>query len=191
MNLEPIILAELRRGGPPIWAAGTYPRGAEVRSSANLRRYVRVTTGVSNADPSDDGAGWLPCDGDVLDAIATVNSAVGDARNDIAAVAAAVNATRSEIATQGVRVQSGTVSAPSGPPSTTAKYVDVVIAAVNPAKTTLSKLTDAPIGGGRYEVASQIKLLSSTVLRVTHSYKSSDGEWWWGGELVWEVAEWN
>ena len=33
MNLDPVILAELMRGGPPLWVSGrTYPVGVVVRS---------------------------------------------------------------------------------------------------------------------------------------------------------------
>ena len=59
MSLEPIILAELQRGGPPLWISGrTYPKGWEVRSPANLQRYVRKVEGAGAADPSADAANW-------------------------------------------------------------------------------------------------------------------------------------
>lgn len=61
MSLEPIILAELQRGGPPLWVSGrTYPKGWEVRSPANLQRYVRKVAGAGAADPSADSDNWEP-----------------------------------------------------------------------------------------------------------------------------------
>ena len=52
MSLEPIILAELQRGGPPLWVSGrTYPKGATVRSLTNLQQYVRKVAGAGAADP--------------------------------------------------------------------------------------------------------------------------------------------
>ncbi len=59
MNLDPIILAELQRGGPPLWVSGrTYPKGWEVRSLVNLQRYVRKVAGAGDTDPSADAANW-------------------------------------------------------------------------------------------------------------------------------------
>ncbi len=59
MNLDPIILAELQRGGPPLWVSGrTYPKGWEVRSPANLQRYVRKVAGAGATDPSADTGNW-------------------------------------------------------------------------------------------------------------------------------------
>ena len=59
MSLEPIILAELQRGGPPLWVSGrTYPKGWEVRSPANLQRYVRKASGAGATDPSEDTDNW-------------------------------------------------------------------------------------------------------------------------------------
>ena len=61
MNLDPIILAELQRGGPPLWISNrTYPKGWEVRSPANLQRYVRKVDGAGATDPSADAANWEP-----------------------------------------------------------------------------------------------------------------------------------
>ncbi len=77
MNLDPVILAELQRGGPAMWASGrTYPAGAEVRSPTNLQRYVRIAAGSGTTDPSADSANWLLWSKRVEDAIATVSTSV-------------------------------------------------------------------------------------------------------------------
>ena len=61
MSLEPIILAELQRGGPPLWVSDrTYPKGWEVRSPANLQRFVRKVAGAGDTDPSADTDNWEP-----------------------------------------------------------------------------------------------------------------------------------
>ena len=61
MSLDPIILAELQRGGPPLWISNrTYPKGWEVRSPANLQRYVRKVDGAGATDPSADANNWEP-----------------------------------------------------------------------------------------------------------------------------------
>ena len=61
MSLDPIILAELQRGGPQLWVSGrTYPKGWEVRSPANLQRYVRKVEGAGGTDPSADTDNWEP-----------------------------------------------------------------------------------------------------------------------------------
>ena len=61
MSLEPIILAELQRGGPPLWVSGrTYPKGWAVRSPANLQSYVRKVAGAGDTDPSADNDNWEP-----------------------------------------------------------------------------------------------------------------------------------
>jgi CTP synthase len=49
MNLDPIILAELQRGGPPLWISNrTYPKGWEVRSPANLQRWDNMVYEVEH-----------------------------------------------------------------------------------------------------------------------------------------------
>lgn len=95
MNLDPVILAELMRGGPPPWVSGrTYPVGAVVRSPGNLQSYVRVTAGAGNTDPSGDDANWMILSKRVEDAVAVCQTAVGTSRN---AVQGTVNAARDDV----------------------------------------------------------------------------------------------
>ena len=108
MNLDPILLAELQRGGPPLWVSGrTYPVGFVVRSPGNLESYVRVTAGAGNADPSGGDANWMLSSKRVESAVAAVLDSVSAARteagwwrdavqNSVTAVRDSVSAGRTE-----------------------------------------------------------------------------------------------
>lgn len=108
MNLDPMILAELMRGGPPLWVSGrTYPAGFVVRSPGNLQSYVRVTAGAGNADPSGGDANWMLSSkrvesavGAVLDSVSAARTEAGwwrDAvQNSVTAVRDSVSAGRTE-----------------------------------------------------------------------------------------------
>ncbi|GEM_PF-3905439 len=83
MNLDPILLAELQRGGPPLWVSGrTYPVGAVVRSPGNLQSYVRVIAGAGNADPSGGDANWMILSKRVEDAVTAVRDSLSAARTE-------------------------------------------------------------------------------------------------------------
>lgn len=83
MNLDPVILAELMRGGPPLWVSGrTYPVGVVVRSPGNLQTYVRVTAGAGNADPSGGDANWMILSKRIETAIAALADTVSAARTE-------------------------------------------------------------------------------------------------------------
>lgn len=83
MNLDPVILAELMRGGPPLWVSGrTYPVGFVVRSPGNLQTYVRVTAGAGNADPSGGDANWMILSKRIETAIAALADTVAAARTE-------------------------------------------------------------------------------------------------------------
>lgn len=83
MNLDPILLAELQRGGPPLWVSGrTYPAGFVVRSPGNLQSYVRVTAGAGNADPSGGDANWMILSKRVEDAVTAVRDSLSAARTE-------------------------------------------------------------------------------------------------------------
>ena len=83
MNLDPILLAELQRGGPPLWVSGrTYPVGFVVRSPGNLENYVRVTAGAGNADPSEGDANWMILSKRVEVAVTAVRDSLSAARTE-------------------------------------------------------------------------------------------------------------
>ena len=91
MNLDPIILAELQRGGPPLWVSGrTYPKGWEVRSPANLQRYVRKVDGAGATDPSADAANWEPWSKTVDTTLAQLATSVANVKAVADALATSV-----------------------------------------------------------------------------------------------------
>ena len=91
MNLDPIILAELQRGGPPLWISGrTYPKGWEVRSPANLQRYVRKVDGAGATDPSADAANWEPWSKTVDTTLAQLATSVANVKAVADALATSV-----------------------------------------------------------------------------------------------------
>ncbi|SFE10019.1 hypothetical protein [Paracidovorax konjaci] len=91
MSLDPVILAELLRGGPPMWVSGrAYPAGVEARSPANWQRYVRINAGAGATDPSIDDVNWLLWSKRIEDAVAVTNTAVGQVNTSVGNVSAAV-----------------------------------------------------------------------------------------------------
>ena len=91
MSLDPIILAELQRGGPQLWVSGrTYPKGWEVRSPANLQRYVRKVDGAGATDPSADAANWEPWSKTVDTTLAQLATSVANVKAVADALATSV-----------------------------------------------------------------------------------------------------
>ena len=91
MNLDPIILAELQRGGPPLWISGRiYPKGWEVRSPSNLQRYVRKLEGAGATDPSADAANWEPWSKTVDTTLAQLATSVANVKAVADALATSV-----------------------------------------------------------------------------------------------------
>ena len=91
MNLDPIILAELQRGGPPLWISNrTYPKGWEVRSPANLQRYVRKVDGAGATDPSADANNWEPWSKTVDTKLAALATSVANVKAVADALATSV-----------------------------------------------------------------------------------------------------
>ena len=91
MNLDPIILAELQRGGPPLWISNrTYPKGWEVRSPANLQRYVRKVDGAGATDPSADANNWEPWSKTVDTTLAQLATSVANVKAVADALATSV-----------------------------------------------------------------------------------------------------
>ena len=169
MSLEPIILAELQRGGPPLWIAGrTYPKGATVRSAANLQPYVRKQAGAGATDPSADTDNWELWSKSVDTTLATLGTKVTDVRAVVDALTVtlanvkgtveALNSTPRSIKS----VQRGVSTPPAG-------YTDVnvAIAPVNMAKSYLNLLTTRSYG--QDDVQSQIELVfvNSSTIKVT------------------------
>ena len=173
MSLEPIILAELQRGGPPLWVSGrTYPKGWEVRSPANLQRYVRKVAGAGATDPSADTDNWEPWSKTVDTAVASLAASVANVKAVVDAIYALPRGVK--------RVQRGLTSVNQA--------VDVTINEVNPAKTQVNLLTaySYAVPSQTSEALCRLQLVSSTVLRMS-GYKNSNNNY--GVSLSWEVIE--
>ena len=185
MSLEPIILAELQRGGPPLWVSGrTYPKGATVRSPTNLQQYVRKVAGASAADPSADSDNWELWSKTVDTTLATLATNIANVKAVVDAISAAPRGIKS--------IQRGiTTKALSA-----AEFMDVTIAAVVPSKTTVSLLSSSVLSTGSYDnwYLQQVSLLNATTLRVTGRlamYDATNGWRYSGVPVSWEVVEYH
>lgn len=99
MSLEPIILNELQRGGPPLWVADrTYRAGQCVLSPSDWQVYVRTAPGVGAADPQDDTAHWVRWGASVEAAVAQLSTAVDVVSDGLYEVAAMTTAIGSAVA---------------------------------------------------------------------------------------------
>ena len=186
MNLDPIILAELQRGGPPLWVAGrTYRASQCVLSPTDWQVYMRATNGVGAIDPKNDGDNWVRWGAAIEAAVAMVGEAVLGVSGQAAAIQATVNAIN---AAKGIKSVQRGVTTPStidyGNGYFGSDPVVVTIAAVNPAKTMIN-LTSMRVGTG----VNKLRLLSGTQLEVTSYSEDAIGKK--GKECAWEVIEWN
>ena len=173
MNLEAIILAELQRGGPPLWVSGrTYPKGATVRSLANLQKYVRKVAGAGATDPSADTDNWEPWSKTVDTAVASLAASVANVKAVVDAIYALPRGVK--------RIQRGLTSVNQA--------VDVTINEVNPAKTQVNLLTaySYAVPSQTSEALCRLQLVSSTVLRMS-GYRNSNSNN--AASLSWEVIE--
>ena len=173
MNLEAVILAELQRGGPPLWVSGrTSPKGATVRSLANLQKYVRKVAGAGAADPSADTDNWEPWSKTVDTAVASLAASVANVKAVVDAIYALPRGVKS--------VQRGLTRVN--------QEVDVTINEVNPAKTQVNLLTaySYAVPSQTSEALCRLQLVSSTVLRMS-GYRNSNS--YNDASLSWEVIE--
>lgn len=189
MSLDPIILAELQRGGPPLWVPGRpYRVGQCVRSPADLQQYVRRTNGSGATDPKDDSDNYLRWSKELEAAIALVGAAVLDVSGKADGIQATVNAMN---AAKGIKSVQRGITTPNAGTNGAISETMVTIAAVNPAKCTLSLLS----GGlntstmDPVTVRFSLRLVSDTRLGVTSGYSIaySGG----GFPCSWEVVEWH
>ena len=205
MNLDPIILAELQRGGPPLWISNrTYPKGWEVRSPANLQRYVRKVDGAGATDPSADAANWEPWSKTVDTTLAQLATSVANVKAVADALATSVANVKAvaDAQTNTLANVKGTVDAINATPRgiksiqrgvTTggfnATVNNVTIAPVNLAKAYInlltnysSNLSNTSLSQVQVEFvnASTIKVIGQYVVPGTGSYAIS---------VAWEVIE--
>ena len=205
MNLDPIILAELQRGGPPLWISNrTYPKGWEVRSPANLQRYVRKVDGAGATDPSADAANWEPWSKTVDTTLAQLATSVANVKAVADALATSVANVKAvaDAQTNTLANVKGTVDTINATPrgiksiqrgvttgGMNATVNNVTIAPVNLAKAYINLLTHyssnlSSTSFSQVQVefvnASTIKVIGQYVVPGTGSYAIS---------VAWEVIE--
>ena len=205
MNLDPIILAELQRGGPPLWISNrTYPKGWEVRSPANLQRYVRKVDGAGATDPSADAANWEPWSKTVDTTLAQLATSVANVKAVADALATSVANVKAvaDAQTNTLANVKGTVDAINATPrgiksiqrgvttgGMNATVNNVTIAPVNLAKAYINLLTHyssnlSSTSFSQVQVefvnASTIKVIGQYVVPGTGSYAIP---------VAWEVIE--
>ena len=173
MSLEPIILAELQRGGPPLWVSGrTYPKGATVRSLTNLQQYVRKVAGAGEADPSADAANWEPWSKTVDTTLAALGTSVANVKAVADALAVTLANVKGTVDTinatpRGIKsIQRGITQVTGG-----ATFANVTIAAVNLSKSYLSLLTDfSSNASNTIESQASLSFVNATTIKVTAYY---------------------
>ena len=205
MNLDPIILAELQRGGPPLWISNrTYPKGWEVRSPANLQRYVRKVDGAGATDPSADAANWEPWSKTVDTKLAALATSVANVKavadalaTNVANVKAVADAQTNTLAN--VKGTVDTINAtPRGIKSiqrgvTTggmnATVNNVTIAPVNLAKAYINLLTNYSSNLSNTSLSQvQVEFVNASTIKVTGQYVVP-GTGSYAIPVAWEVIE--
>ena len=205
MNLDPIILAELQRGGPPLWISNrTYPKGWEVRSPANLQRYVRKVDGAGATDPSADAANWEPWSKTVDTKLAALATSVANVKAVADALATSVANVKAvaDAQTNTLANVKGTVDAINATPRgiksiqrgvTTggfnATVNNVTIAPVNLAKAYINLLTNYSSNLSSTSLSQvQVEFVNASTIKVTGQYVVP-GNGSYAIPVAWEVIE--
>ena len=205
MSLDPIILAELQRGGPPLWISNrTYPKGWEVRSPANLQRYVRKVDGAGATDPSADAANWEPWSKTVDTTLAALATSVANVKAVADALATSVANVKAlaDAQTNTLANVKGTVDAINATPRgiksiqrgvTTggfnATVTNVTIAPVNLAKAYINLLTNFSSNLSNTSLSQvQVEFVNASTIKVTGQYMVP-GNGSYAIPVAWEVIE--
>ena len=205
MSLEPIILAELQRGGPPLWISGrTYPKGWEVRSPANLQRYVRKVEGAGAADPSADAANWEPWSKTVDTKLAALDTSVANVKAVADALATSVANVKAvaDAQTNTLANVKGTVDTINATPrgiksiqrgvtngGFNATENNVTIAPVNLAKAYINLLTNYSSNLSNTSLTQvQVEFVNASTIKVTGQYVVP-GNGSYAVPVAWEVIE--
>ena len=205
MNLDPIILAELQRGGPPLWISNrTYPKGWEVRSPANLQRYVRKVDGAGATDPSADAANWEPWSKTVDTTLAQLATSVANVKAVADALATSVANVKAvaDAQTNTLANVKGTVDAINATPRgiksiqrgvTTggfnATVNNVTIAPVNLAKAYINLLTHYSSNLSNTSFSQvQVEFVNASTIKVIGQYVVP-GTGSYAIPVAWEVIE--
>ena len=205
MNLDPIILAELQRGGPPLWISNrTYPKGWEVRSPANLQRYVRKVDGAGATDPSADAANWEPWSKTVDTKLAQLATSVANVKAVADALATSVANVKAvaDAQTNTLANVKGTVDTINATPrgiksiqrgvttgGMNATVNNVTIAPVNLAKAYINLLTHYSSNLSNTSFSQvQVEFVNASTIKVTGKYVvPGDGSY--AISVAWEVIE--
>ena len=205
MNLDPIILAELQRGGPPLWISGrTYPKGWEVRSPANLQRYVRKVDGAGATDPSADAANWEPWSKTVDTTLAQLATSVANVKAVADALATSVANVKAvaDAQTNTLANVKGTVDTINATPrgiksiqrgvttgGMNATVNNVTIAPVNLAKAYINLLTHYSSNLSNTSFSQvQVEFVNASTIKVTGQYVVP-GNGSYAITVAWEVIE--
>ena len=205
MNLDPIILAELQRGGPPLWISNrTYPKGWEVRSPANLQRYVRKVDGAGATDPSADANNWEPWSKTVDTKLAALATSVANVKAVADALATSVANVKAvaDAQTNTLANVKGTVDAINATPRgiksiqrgvTTggfnATVNNVTIAPVNLAKAYINLLTHYSSNLSNTSFSQvQVEFVNASTIKVIGQYVVP-GTGSYAIPVAWEVIE--
>ena len=205
MSLDPIILAELQRGGPPLWISNrTYPKGWEVRSPANLQRYVRKVDGAGATDPSADAANWEPWSKTVDTKLAALATSVANVKAVADALATSVANVKAvaDAQTNTLANVKGTVDAINATPRgiksiqrgvTTggfnATVNNVTIAPVNLAKAYINLLTHYSSNLSNTSFSQvQVEFVNASTIKVIGQYVVP-GTGSYAIPVAWEVIE--
>ena len=180
MSLEPIILAELQRGGPPLWISGrTYPKGWEVRSPANLQRYVRKVEGAGAADPSADAANWEPWSKTVDTKLAALDTSVANVKAVADALAVSVANVKAVVdssaaAPRGIKSIQRGVTSGGGLNNTT---TNVAITPVNLNKSYITILSNV-VHSGSSTVSSEnrVEFVNASTIKVTGQHLNTGND---------------
>ena len=205
MNLDPIILAELQRGGPPLWISNrTYPKGWEVRSPANLQRYVRKVDGAGATDPSADAANWEPWSKTVDTTLAQLATSVANVKAVADALATSVANVKAvaDAQTNTLANVKGTVDAINATPrgiksiqrgvttgGMNATVTNVTIAPVNLAKAYINLLThySSNLSSTSFSQV-QVEFVNASTINVIGKYVVP-GTGSYAIPVAWEVIE--
>ena len=205
MNLDPIILAELQRGGPPLWISNrTYPKGWEVRSPANLQRYVRKVDGAGATDPSADANNWEPWSKTVDTTLAQLATSVANVKAVADALATSVANVKAvaDAQTNTLANVKGTVDTINATPrgiksiqrgvttgGMNATVNNVTIAPVNLAKAYINLLTNYSSNLSNTSLSQvQVEFVNASTIKVTGQYVVP-GTGSYAIPVAWEVIE--
>ena len=205
MNLDPIILAELQRGGPPLWISNrTYPKGWEVRSPANLQRYVRKVDGAGATDPSADAANWEPWSKTVDTKLAALATSVANVKAVADALATSVANVKAvaDAQTNTLANVKGTVDTINATPrgiksiqrgvttgGMNATVNNVTIAPVNLAKAYINLLTNYSSNLSNTSLSQvQVEFVNASTIKVIGQYVVP-GTGSYAIPVAWEVIE--